>query len=285
MGFKVTVRKNGATHGEAHYTSEAVAVGMAKKMKNAGADVSVARCNGACCSGAKATPRRRASTPRRRVSLPRRRNPFVGRAEYYVVDEGRYGTRSVYAYVADETSDGGWKSLRLEGVPNGATIETVAQAVEDQYGPVNWTMGQLAATGVATGLRPLYTPKRMAQIEANKEAERQIAAIARMKAGGVYELQLDSGKTVTVKVERVDARNLDNNTGDITVTTVPEGKYGGLERKFNSGLWRSLIAGKHADVLGIVAKANPRRRRNSSTAGAMAASRSMAYTNLFRNRR
>ena len=34
MGFKVTVHKNGAKHGEAHYTSEAVAVGMAKKMKN-----------------------------------------------------------------------------------------------------------------------------------------------------------------------------------------------------------------------------------------------------------
>jgi hypothetical protein len=58
MGFKVTVRKNGAKHGEAHYTSEAVAVGMAKKMRNAGADVSVARCNGACCCGTKANPRR-----------------------------------------------------------------------------------------------------------------------------------------------------------------------------------------------------------------------------------
>jgi hypothetical protein len=58
MGFKVTVHKNGAKHGEAHYTSEAVAVGMAKKMKNAGADVSVARCNGACCCGTKSNPRR-----------------------------------------------------------------------------------------------------------------------------------------------------------------------------------------------------------------------------------
>lgn len=59
MGFKVTVHRNGAKHGEAHYSSEAVAVGMAKKMRNAGADVSVARCNGACCCDTKANPRRR----------------------------------------------------------------------------------------------------------------------------------------------------------------------------------------------------------------------------------
>lgn len=58
MGFTVTVRKNGVKHGQTHYPSEAVAVGMAKKMRNAGADVSVARCNGACC--AKSNPRRRA---------------------------------------------------------------------------------------------------------------------------------------------------------------------------------------------------------------------------------
>lgn len=57
MGFKVIVRKNGVQHGESHYTSEAVAAGMAKKMRNAGADVTLARCNGACCSGAKSNPR------------------------------------------------------------------------------------------------------------------------------------------------------------------------------------------------------------------------------------
>ena len=58
MGFKVTVHRNGAKHGEAHYTSEAVAMGMAKKMKNAGASVSVARCNGSGCGcGVQANPR------------------------------------------------------------------------------------------------------------------------------------------------------------------------------------------------------------------------------------
>lgn len=57
MGFKIIVRKNGVQHGESHYTSEAVAAGMAKKMKNAGADVTLARCNGACCDGMKLNPR------------------------------------------------------------------------------------------------------------------------------------------------------------------------------------------------------------------------------------
>ena len=66
MGFKVTVHKNGAKHGEAHYSSEAVAVGMATKMKNAGANVSVARCNGGgCgCDGMKSNPRRRQASTR-----------------------------------------------------------------------------------------------------------------------------------------------------------------------------------------------------------------------------
>lgn len=63
MGFKVTVHKNGAKHGEMHYSSEAVAVGMANKMKNAGADASVARCNGTGCGCMNANPRRRASVP------------------------------------------------------------------------------------------------------------------------------------------------------------------------------------------------------------------------------
>jgi hypothetical protein len=65
MGFKVTVRKNGATHGESHYTSEAVAAGMVAKMRDAGADVSVARCNGTgCgCDGVKANPKSKPKEP------------------------------------------------------------------------------------------------------------------------------------------------------------------------------------------------------------------------------
>jgi hypothetical protein len=59
MGFKVTVHKNGAKHGEMHYSSEAVAMGMASKMKNAGAEASVARCNGTGCGCMNANPRRR----------------------------------------------------------------------------------------------------------------------------------------------------------------------------------------------------------------------------------
>lgn len=58
MGFKVTLRKNGKHVGQSHYTSEAVAVGMAKKMNAAGGvQATVERCNGAC--GMKANRRRR----------------------------------------------------------------------------------------------------------------------------------------------------------------------------------------------------------------------------------
>jgi len=69
MGFKIIVRKNGVQHGESHYTSEAVAAGMAKKMRNAGADVTLARCNGACCSGAQSNPRRNGSLSAARARL------------------------------------------------------------------------------------------------------------------------------------------------------------------------------------------------------------------------
>lgn len=59
MGFKVTLRKNGQTVGQAHYPAEAVAVGMAQKLNGAasGVEATVERCNGAC--GAKSNPRRR----------------------------------------------------------------------------------------------------------------------------------------------------------------------------------------------------------------------------------
>jgi hypothetical protein len=95
MGFKVTVHKNGVKHGESHYTSEAVAVGMAKKMKNAGASVSVARCNGSgcgCMTSMKANPRRNGTTSanaaasrslvhRFGLMRNRRRNPSMTEAQ------------------------------------------------------------------------------------------------------------------------------------------------------------------------------------------------------------
>jgi hypothetical protein len=64
MGFKVTVRKNGAKHGEMHYSSEAVAVGAASKMRNGGSGVhaSVEHCGCAVC--AKGNRRRAKRNPR-----------------------------------------------------------------------------------------------------------------------------------------------------------------------------------------------------------------------------
>lgn len=62
MGFKVTIRRNGAVCGEAHYKSEAVAAGIADKATKANPDVAAAvtRCNGAGCGcGVKANRRRR----------------------------------------------------------------------------------------------------------------------------------------------------------------------------------------------------------------------------------
>jgi hypothetical protein len=53
MGFKVTIRKNGAKHGEVHYSSEAVAVGMAQKMTGGGVKATVEK------TGTKSNPRRR----------------------------------------------------------------------------------------------------------------------------------------------------------------------------------------------------------------------------------
>jgi hypothetical protein len=67
MGYKVTIRKNGKTHGETHYPAEALAVGAAQKMRNAGAGVAttVERCNPGClgCNGMASNPKSKPKEP------------------------------------------------------------------------------------------------------------------------------------------------------------------------------------------------------------------------------
>lgn len=72
MGFKVTIRRNGAVCGEAHYTSEAVAAGIASKAAKTNPDVStvVTRCNGAGCGCGGVKANRRRNPAARRAAVP-----------------------------------------------------------------------------------------------------------------------------------------------------------------------------------------------------------------------
>lgn len=72
MGFKVTIRRNGAVCGEAHYKSEAVAAGIATKAAKTNPDVStvVTRCNGAGCGCGGVKANRRRNPAARRAAVP-----------------------------------------------------------------------------------------------------------------------------------------------------------------------------------------------------------------------
>jgi len=316
MGFKITVHKNGAKHGEAHYSSEAVAVGMATKMRNAGADVSVARCNGACCCETKSNPAKAVMWTKTRFFI----TGAVGegasyRALYRISTHGgTYAMKRVFRLegkggeplgefttlaAAKAAAEADYTGTKSNPRRNGTKAIKWEKAYMGMWGNVTLPDGRIesaykiASTSGRSGVAlPTHTVSRVlgeSTVSLGKFSELRDA-----KAAAVADY---------ASLPKSNPRRNSSTAGGFNLY------FGKPSKRTWAGTFATREQARHKadEMMGeygepshgvrIVAvqsrkKTTARRPRreaetyhflaNSSTAGAMAASRSMAYTHLFR---
>lgn len=306
MGFKVTVHKNGAKHGEMHYSSEAVAVGMANKMKNAGAEASVARCNGTGCGCMNANPRRRTSTRAASDSLfaleatIRQTEAMLPAAAVRAAREESGWSSGVMAMASRSEMESylrelrrtlkanprrrngaklpaGWKVYlvgkhRVEATKNGVLM--AARNVGDGWIGLRGPNYALPPMGVMKEGNTLLTGSPFAANRRRNGAD-PVAAMDALVEGDAVE--------ITVKPRYADPKTIkgtviQRSADYLMVSGTRGGKSHFHRTAYKDARWY-MDANGSPTVVGVV-KANRRRRRNGTTSANLAASRSM--TRQFR---
>lgn len=258
MGFKVTVHKNGKHVGQSHYTSEAVAVGMAKKMNAAsGVQATVERCNGAC--GMKTNPRRRRNGASLDTTLEWDRMASYGRGNRNWETIAGSGKGTVYYYLSHDP---------------GQPFELSAAKGDDFYFFRDVPYPTLAAAkkaaaehAVGLGLLAKANPRRRNGVD-------PVAAMDALVEGDAVE--------ITVKPRYADAKTIkgtviQRNADYLMVSGARGGKshfHRTTYKEYKDTRWY-MDANGSPTVVGVV-KANPRHRRNGTTAANIAASHSLA---------
>jgi len=259
MGFKVTIRRNGAVCGEAHYKAEAVAAGMADKATKANPDVSAAvtRCNGSACGCGTKTNRRPRALPRRNGA-----DPFAAVRRAVKKEVSRYAEEGG-TFATQRLMDAAYRAYNKHMTATGVQL------------PVEMVTAEIVAA--RTQAEDLHRGQTQGELRRVVSAEREAARhrFPRHNGSGMVFTQAPSREATMRAVEVGDI------PGPFTVndvgTPAVDDARGRTVALFPKG------ATKAAALFAARLNALMPHRRNSSTAGAMAASRSMAYSNLFRN--
>lgn len=265
MGFKVTIRRNGAVCGEAHYKSEAVAAGIADKATKTNPDVSAAvtRCNGAGCGcGMKAN---------------RRRNPAARRATVSMAD--------VKAAVL-AGADGGYltdvaRAPALRGVHFGR-IQAAAEALAKA--------GKVSFDGVTITRKNTRRRNPMESITSSPRGQ-TVASRIRSALGSIPQLTVTKVSVSGMPGYEVAYVEVDygaKGTFDrMSLPTKVEQALGvashdvSLENDYGDGSYAFSIA---TEALKNPRRRRVARRRNGTTSANIAASRSLVHTaGLLRN--